>query len=177
MGLRVEERQIGEHVYRVRQLKFSEGRALLPALLRLVGPAIAALIDNQGAQEARGVLSSLANVRKAILEFCEGMQGSDLDLVSDSLAKSSWIVDAAKHGLATTGKGSEQGCARLFDVQEEHWPPRWNESARWLAFAIEVNFISFLGDRQSIADALQGLAKAQSASPSPTASTGESGGS
>lgn len=176
MGLRCEDRRIGEHTYRVRQLKFSKARPLQLVVLRAIGPTFAALLEQPSGSRLTSILDGEVNLRSALDEFSNALSEDDYRRITEGLAEQSWIVDAETHGLAPTGQGSEQGCAVLSpSVCEEHWPPRYNEFLGWLAFAIEVNFASFLGGKLNVKAALLGLAKATSASTSPTASTGTSG--
>lgn len=170
--LRVEDRQIGEHTYRVRQLPFGKARPLLPVLLRSLGPSVGSLLDREGVS---GLLETEINLSKAITEFSYSLKEQDLDTLTDALAEQSFLVGAEALGVAASGRGSDAGCARIPDIADEWWPPRYHEFAGWLAFAVEVNFGSFLGGKLNVGAVLSGVRGAASASTSPKGSTGTSG--
>ncbi|NIR31649.1 MAG: hypothetical protein GWN84_20525 [Gammaproteobacteria bacterium] len=179
MGLKQEDRQIGDHVYRVRQLPYKQGRALIPVLLRALGPSFAALLEGglAAAREGQDKLLELDfDLRSAVAEFTASLSEQDLTRLTDELATRSWIVDPPE-GYPTESDTSEAGCTHLPRVEEEHWPPRYHEWLSWLAFAVEVNFGSFFGGKLNVQTALSGLQRAASPSRSPKNSTGRSGGS
>lgn len=177
MGLKQEDRRIGEHVYRVRQLPYKEGRALMPVLLRALGPTFATLLETAMSGARGGELLELDfNLRSAVNEFAVSLSEQDLSRITDELAKRSWIVDPPEGYPQVTGS-SEAGCAHLPGVEAEHWPPRYHEWLGWLAFAVDVNYASFFGGKLNVQTALSGLQRAASPSPSPTDSIGRSGGS
>lgn len=169
MALKTDKRTIGEFTYRVNQLPYREGRALLPIVLRTVGPTLGTLLEGMG---AKGLESNL-DISRALAEFSSTLSEQDLEVISDKMAERSWILNGAKHSLAC----DDQGNAHLPAIEEEHWPSRYGDWMKWMAFALEVNFSSFLGGMGSVSGALSSIGKATSPSPSQSTSTGDSGGS
>lgn len=170
MGVREERRTIGQFTYLVRQHGYREGRALLPVVLRGIGPTLGTLLEGVG-KGGKLSLESDLDLSAALTEFSTSLSEQDLEHITDKLAQRSWIVDAKQHGLAC----GEDGLAHLPNVEEDHWPERYNEWLQWLMFALEVNFSSFLGGAGSVSGALSAVVKGKSASPSPSISTGDSG--
>lgn len=170
MGVREQRRTIGEFTYLVRQHGYHEGRALLPIVLRAVGPTLGTLLEGMGGKGGLGLDSNL-DISRAIAEFSSSLSEQDLAAISDKMAERSWIVDGAKHGLAC----DQSGNAHLPAVEEDHWPIRYGDWMKWLAFALEVNYSSFLGGMGSVSGALSTIAKGPFPSPSPSTSTGDSG--
>lgn len=170
MGLRTEERTIGGFTYRVRQHGYREGRALLPIVLRAVGPTLGTLLEGLGRDGKLGLDANL-DLSRALSEFSSSLSQDDLETIADKMAERSWIVDAKQHQMAC----GEDGTAHLPTVDEDHWPSRYNDWLKWLAFALEVNFSSFLGEKGSVAGTLSGIVKGASASQSPDTSIGDSG--
>ncbi len=171
MALRTEKRTIGDFTYQVTQLGYREGRALLPIVLRAVGPSLGTLLEGM-IQGGKVVLDSNMDLSRALSEFSASLTEQDLERITDKLSERSWILDAERHQMPP----DESGKVNLSNVEEEHWPPRWGECAQWLAFALEVNFASFLGGA-GVGGVLSAVAKGKSASKSPSTSTGDSGGS
>lgn len=182
MSLGHQDKEIGQHVYRVYQLPFGQARPLLTVLLRMIGPTLAgALHGGEGLQK---LLDGEVNFPRAIHELCLSMNDADLATLIDALAKVSWLVNPPQD-VAATGQGSNAGCAYLglgiddgrYMLMDEWWPPRYQEFLGWLGFAVQVNFASFLGGKLNVGAALSGLRRAATSSPSPSpkGSTGASG--
>ncbi len=167
MGLKTDKRTIGEFTYSVNQLPYSEGRALMPILLRALGPTLGTLLEGMG---SKGLESNL-DLSRALGEFSSSLSEHDLTVICNKMAERSWILDGPKHNLAC----DEQGRVHLPAVEEEHWPSRYSDWVKWLTFTLEVNFSSFLGGMGSVSGALSSMAKGASASQSQSTSTGDSG--
>ncbi len=171
MGVRTAERTIGEFTYRVRQHGYREGRALLPIVLRGIGPTLGTLLEGVTVRDGKPVLDANLDLSRALSEFSASLSEEDLAHITDKLAERSWILDGAKYEYACDDSGN----AHLPNVEEEHWPERYSDWIKWLMFALEVNFSSFLGDTGSVSAALSSVVKGASASTSPSTSTGDSG--
>jgi len=192
VALRTDDRLIGKHTYRVRQLPYLESLAVLPYLPQMLGPTLAAVLEGTADGELAALMSSAAKGDGE--EGKGGLLNADVSalfpllarilreaamLPDESIARA--LQSVAKAFAKTTcivGSKEKFGVdeAELGPLEAEHWPAHWSEWAGWIAFCIEVNYSSFLGDKLS-AGVLSGLAKAPSSSQSPTASTGGSGGS
>lgn len=173
MAVRTEERTIGEFTYRVRQHEYREGRALLPVVLRAIGPTLGTLLEGlQGGAGGKGLDANL-DLSAAFSEFSSSLNEDDLARITDKLAQRSWIIGPAvkAHKMACDANGD----AHLPTVEEEHWPSRYGDWVKWLMFALEVNFSSFLGDKGSVSGALSSIVKEASASQFQSTSTGDSG--
>lgn len=175
MGVRTEECVIGGFTYRVRQHGYKEGRALLPIIMRAVGPTIGTLLEGVDIMGGKVDLEANLDLSRAMAEFSTSLSERDLAHISDKMAERSWILDGAKHQMACDDSGN----AYLPNVEEEHWPERYGDWLQWMAFALKVNFASFLGGAGSgsVKDVLSAIVKGASASQSPSTSTGDSGGS
>lgn len=174
MALRTDERTIGDFTYRVNQHGYREGRALLPIVLRALGPTLGTLLE--GASIGKGGefnLETNLDLSAALTEFSASLSEQDLEQISSKMSERCWILNAAKHGMGP----DENGNVHLPSVEEDHWPPRYGDWMKWLAFALEVNFASFLGGAGSVSGALSAAVAKGGASPSQSqsTSTGDSG--
>jgi hypothetical protein len=159
-----EERQIGSSTYKVQQLELNKALPLIPIVLRAVGPTLASLLD--GSKSVEELLDGkVGTVTDAVREFSRSLEAHDLLELSNTLMTGSQLMNAE------TGTWIP-----LSSVAQNHFPPRYNEWLQWLFVAVGVNFASFLGGLENVRSALAAIRKAQQ-SPSPTESTGSSGGS
>lgn len=149
MGLRTDDRVIGDCTYRVTQLGAIQGQKVMVRLANVLGRAGAKGGDL--AAKLAGIASSLSE--------------EDMTFLCNAMAERTLI------------QGSEyKGLTKLQDVFDMHFAGRYLEMLRWLAFALEVNFGSFfrgLGARAE--EALAGLDSSKSDSLSTL--TGSTGGS
>lgn len=170
MGVNEETLAIGEFTYMVRQHGYREGRALLPIVLRAIGPTLGTLLEGMGKDGKVGLEANL-DLSAMLTEFSSSLSEQDLEHITTKLAERTWIVGAAKHKYVCDPNGN----AHLPLVEEEHWPSRYGDWTRWLVFALRVNFSSFLAGTGSVSAALSNIAKEASESPSQNTSTGVSG--
>ena len=118
-------RKIGDTAYRVTQLQAVKGRKLLVKLLKALGPAAEAITDAQS-----------GNVGALLAKLTENLDETLVDELCDVFAAST------EYELAS-GKWVGLGEAGIFGL---HFAGKYGEMAKWLAFAVEVNYGSFLGD-------------------------------
>ena len=159
MGLRTDERVIGDHTYRVKQLELNEALQLLPIVLRVAGPTLASLLD--GSKSVGDLLDGELDVRGAVKEFTGALRGEDLVTLSDAFVKNGQFHTAGAF-------------VPLESQSKQHFPERYQEWLGFMLFSIGVNFSSFLGGVVNVRDALAAFQRAQAA-PSPNTSTGSSG--
>lgn len=127
MGLKQEERRIGDVTYRVTQLGVTPGKKLLVRLVKLIGPVIAKGAD--GASESVSLRGP--GLARMILEFCERLTLEDLDEFCSVLsAQTEYSV----------GDGRWLVLKNQFEL---HFAGKYDELFQWLAFALEVQFGGF----------------------------------
>lgn len=151
-----QQRRIGDYTYRIKPLGVGKGKALLVRLARATGPALAAAIDGVGA--GAGSLAQLPAgvLGPAIKEFAAGLNEEDLDYAVEALA-------------AETEVSSGGEWAQLGPLVEYHFRGAYDELLRWLVFALEVNYGSFL---RAVGDLMPAPAEAPTdTSPSKSPST------
>lgn len=157
MALGVDERQIGEHTYRVTQLTTLKARALFARLVQFLGPGVATAISS-------GNVSSILNMDIGALvgSLADKFTDNELAYFCTQLGSCSEIVVDGKTQTLTNA---------IIDV---HFAGHLLDMFKWMAFALEVQFSDFLSEWKRIqAAALE--AKAKSVQNSPAASTGTSG--
>lgn len=116
-------RRIGRYEYKVTQLQAIKGRRLLVKLLKALGPAAEALS-----------VSSQDNAGALIGKLTAGLDEALVDELCDTFA-------ARSEFQLENGKWMD--LAGQFDL---HFAGQYGEMAKWLAFAVEVNYGSFLGE-------------------------------
>jgi len=162
MALEAHERRIGEHSYRVTQLRLNDALRLLPIVLRVAGPTLAAVLD--GRKTLGEITETEVDIGGAVSEFARSLCAADLIELSDAFAKSGAFQNAT-------------GAWIPLDSQAQlHFPPRYQEWLGFVLFAIGVNFASFLGGVVNVRAAIESFRKGPVVQ-SPTGSTGTSGGS
>lgn len=137
-GLRVEERRIGDAVYRVHQLPFGEARPLLWLGASVITPALEALegvnvLDLLAGKKSVGdVEVGLDAFGRAFRIFFDRATEADFVRVEELFTARTFVkVDGAKDFV------------RLGDVKDLHWPSRYGAFASWLRFSAEVHFGPF----------------------------------
>jgi hypothetical protein len=165
-------RSIGGTSYRVTQFGVGQGLPLLVKLAKLLGPSLAASLKGLGGKslkQGQDVLDLPVGVLgDAVLELAERLQEETVVALVHQLAESTQV-----------SKGSDRGGEKwvpLTDELELHWAGNYLNMLKWLAFGLEVNYASFFGGQGGIGSLLAAL-REKGESPSPTGSTGPSGGS
>jgi hypothetical protein len=117
-------RTIGEDTYRVTPLQAIQGRKVLVKLLKALGPAAEAVADAQSGNVGALLAKLTANLEESLVdELCEIFAGR-----TEFQHGSKWI------GLGEAGQ---------FDL---HFIKKYGQMAKWLAFCVEINYGSFLGE-------------------------------
>lgn len=111
---------IGEHTYTVTQLGALQGRVAATRLARIVGP----------------LMGSAGDAGAALGRLAGALHEDDVNYFCDLLAP------------LTTVSGGAYGskAPRLQDIFDAHFAGHYFEMAKWLAFALKVNFGSFFDD-------------------------------
>lgn len=145
MGIRTEEKQIGENVYRVTTLGAKAGRDLLVRLVKIAGPTIGEIVKGidataaaKGSKKGEGFDLGdvgLDAVASALEKLSESISERDFAYLSDTLATRTEIVYPADGGRAVP----------LANVYDNHFAGSYGELFGWLAFALGVNYQSFFG--------------------------------
>lgn len=157
--LEAKEKEINGTRYRVSQLPFREGRALLQRLFRIFAPVLGQSLKGLDSKDAANL--SLGEIKLSALGdglsiLAETLTGSDFDSTCDLLAAHTQV------NLNGTSWVS------LKDVMDIHFAGKYLHMMKWLTFALEVNFSDFLEG----SGGLKGLAarahQTGMASPSPS---------
>ena len=164
---RTVQRSVGEHVYEVRQLPATPAYLMFLDLAKMLAPSMAAGV---AAVSGRGSLAETLDAEidggflvRAVEGLVERLDNAKVQAV---------IQQLANHTAVVVGEGKLE----LGQQFEAHFAGRIGEMFKWLLFALEVNFGDFLsGCRAKARTVLQGMTPAPS--PSPTTSSGPSGGS
>jgi hypothetical protein len=165
MGREPTERQIGEHVYRVRPMMPKRILRTAPILGKLVVPALGHLIDNAKGGKISDVLGA-------------DVSGLSFGAAAQALV-AAWEqpkIDELIEELAASTEVGLDGCSRwplLSTCFDAHFSGRTKEMLGWIAFAVEVQYGDFF------AGLLAGAGRAQAtmgqASQSQSISAGLSG--
>lgn len=129
MGLESKTKSINGVEYTVTQLGAKEGRRLLTRLLKVAGPAL-------------GEAAKAGGVGSALEKIALNLNPDDIDYFCETLERT------------TTVRQGERN-PRLSDISDLHFAGNYGDEAKWLVFAMEVNFGSFLalaGDLKSAAN-------------------------
>jgi hypothetical protein len=166
--IRVLEKTIGGHTYRVSQLGAKSGRIMLLRLIKLVGSGAAAGISSLGSGAAKSIEDLIARGSgDAINELLHRLDEGEVSSILDELAKHTSVVIV---------EGKESREPLLSDVFDIHFAGAYDEMLAWARFALEVNFGSFFAGSSGFGSAIKSLLlKVKSLSKSPDTSTGTSG--
>lgn len=118
-------KRIGETNYKVTQLRAVKGRRLLVKLLKALGPAATAIQDAKDGNVGALLGKLTGSLDEDLVdELCDTFAGcTEFDL-----GNGKWI------GLGETGQ---------FDLR---FAGKYGDMVKWLTFALEVNYGSFLGE-------------------------------
>lgn len=160
MALLTEDKQIGEHTFRVTQLTGIEGRKLFARLVRFVGPAIAGAVSS-------GRLKSLLDINLDV--------GSLMGQLADKFTDDELDFFCKKLGACTELVGDNGKTTKLdLNIQDVIFAGHLFDMFKWMAFALEVQFSDFLSELKRI-QAAKSTAPASDASTSLPVLTGTSG--
>ena len=144
------EKRIGKTTYKVEQFGAKQGRLVLFRLFRLLGPAMSALAEGGDPGDMIG---------RALRRFAESANESDFDSLCEAFAAKTKVVHEATTAGGTVGVDLD--LAADFD---SHFANNYGEMLQWLAFAIEANYASFLGENGAALEKLgASLGKTKSA--------------
>lgn len=118
MSRLVEDKVIGESTYRVTQLGALLGRKVLFRLGKLLGPLMAG-IDDPG------------NLSRSLA----GLDEADFEWICSVMADNTKLVQQSTNGQI------EIALSGIFDT---HFAGKYPDMVKWLVFAVQVNFRSFL---------------------------------
>lgn len=147
MAIEVKDRKIGNHTYRVTQFGAKQANRVLVSLFKLVGGGFADLVSTPGEAEAR--------LGAAVAALQKSVSADDLNAVCDAFAsKTKLILQAQLNG------GPQEVPQDLAPMFDDHFAgASYPDLFRWLAFAIEVNYASFLGANGTSLSDLMGMVK------------------
>lgn len=148
------EKQINGVTYEVKMLPATRGQKLLVRLGQMIGPAMAELTRDGLDAELEG--SAFMAAVTALFAHADEHR-----------------VDSALKELAEVTLADGRPLKSIYDV---HFAGRMGALARWAAFALQAQYSDFFDDLASALDGA-GLSERVAGLRSPTASTGESGGS
>lgn len=168
--LKQEERDIGDRRFQVTQMPAGRGRKLLVRLSKVIGPTLAAGLQEmpEGDEEATVGDLPVRALSGAIFELCEKLTEADLDYVCSQLAGDTKWSEDGESWTSLSSKGQ-------FDLV---FAGRYLDMLKWIGFGLEVNFADFFGESGALEKARQALAvQAATRSASQPRSTGGSTGS
>src|SRR5690606_32678947 len=126
--LGLQTRTIGNHIYQVRKLGASDGRKMLIRLVKLLGPALAALLEDPslGKSKKKGwsILDlDTASMGRALRTLAERLGEEDLEYFVKTLGP-------------TTQVELTDGRVQVLDLetQELHWAGNFSSMFKWIAF-------------------------------------------
>lgn len=144
-------KQIGDHVYLVRQLPATQAHKLLLRIGKVLGPALGGGLESVQSFE----LDAAKGIGKAISELFERATPDEVDAIVKAFADYSEV----------DGKPLKT----MFDL---HFAGKLSDMYRWLAFALEANYSDFFGVFKQAGGA---LAQAAARFQSPSTSSGQPG--
>ena len=121
--LHTEEKQIGDHTFKISQLGSREGRRILVRLIKLLGPALGEIVESRG------------NIEQAIgaglSDLARNITNDDLTDLCQTFGNSTEVIIEGKP-------------VRLsIDFQEIFFAGRYGAMMKWLKACLEVNFADF----------------------------------
>lgn len=130
-------RKIGDKTYTVRALAAKPGRATLVRLIRVLGPTMAAAFASapEGAKDAPA-----SGVVDALKEFCARLTEDDLEYFYAVFAECTEVQGP-----------SNPGPVPLTDRSLDAFAADYGSMLEWLAFCVDHNYSSFLGDLKATA--------------------------
>lgn len=140
MALEVKTERIGDYTYRVTQLGARESGRVFFRLCNIFAPIFDGL-DIKGSKDLEA--AALGGISRAL----KTIKAEDFEFLVTAFGKSTEV------------ETSPEVWPRIDKVYEEHFAGRFGDQFRWVAFCINVNYASFLGDIK---------AKLEEKSPSPT---------
>lgn len=155
MALKSEQREIKGVTYEVTQLAAEPGQRLFFSLVKLLGPAVAALL-----QEWQGKAVTPATIAAAITELAASLEYKHFRDFVDTFQASTDVLGQDSNGRATRVK--------LSSMKALAFAGDYGGLMQWLGFCLEVNFGSFFSD-MGLTNR-PGVADEPSASMSPTMS-------
>lgn len=129
--IKAKEKTIGAYKYRVTPMGVGKGKALLVRLIRLMGPSIAEAVRAVAADGGSVSKMSIGVLAPSIGDVCERLNDDDLAFAVGTLAEETELSEGG-------------GFAKLAPLVEYHFRGAYDELFQWLAFALEVNYGSFL---------------------------------
>jgi hypothetical protein len=171
--LKTEEKVIGEHGYRVTQLPGIKGRKVLVRLYKILGPALAALIDDTVQKPAQTITQysaddvELSSVSAALSVLAVKLREDDLEYLCEQLAACTLVNIEDTDKWVPLSK----------DLQNVVFAGAYKEMFLWLGFALEVNYGGFFDGVGGVSGFVSKLAnpKTVNQSNSRNTSTGKSG--
>ena len=118
MAIKIESKQIGQHVYTVEQLGAIRGREIFVRLVRLLGSSVDTIKGDAGAVLAK---AAAAFSTEDMTAFCDAF--------------------AAKTDV--TGGEYASAHPQLSNIFDLHFAGNYSEMVEWIIFAFQVNFGSF----------------------------------
>lgn len=152
--------------YEITQLPYSVGRKLLLRLYKVMGPTLAATaakapdlgdVKSLGDISVERLLPALTGGAAAL---ADNLSEKDFEYMVDTLA-----------GYTKVSNG-EGGFLPLKQEMEFLFAGNYMEQFQWLGMALKVNYLGFMKGRGLLGEALRRVRAAQTASRSPSTSTG-----
>jgi hypothetical protein len=158
----IKERRIDGHTYRVMMIGAKRSLRMLAQLGKMLAPALAKAAEGGSLKSIMGADLSQIDLSGMAQMLVDRLDEDALVRIVEDLAA---VTTFSDHGKDWPNLGA------AYDI---HFAGRLASLAKWLAFALEVQFGDFFGVLGSLAKS--GAAQAiASASPSPSTSTGRSG--
>ncbi len=151
MGKETQKKKLGPNTYVVTQFGARIGRGVLFRLTTMIGPAAGGLL--------KGGLSE-AGLAGALTAWSTTAKPEEFDWLCDQFASCSKVETPLSTGAAITLDLADQS------VFDDHFVGRYDEMIGWLAFAVSVNFSSFLFGKGGVLSALAEQFGAETKAPS-----------
>ncbi len=132
--LEKKQKQIGDTTYEVTQMPSTPARKLLARLIKVGGPALAALADGYN-----GKIADVGGktIGEAITAFATSLTEDDLEYV---------VKQSIGGGLVAYCTDGTKWPVLTGEVAELHFAGKTHELLRLVGFVLEVNFSGFFGD-------------------------------
>lgn len=163
-----EERQIGEHTYRISLLGAKAGLAMAVRLAKLLTPSAASGVEGLVGSRSDGLGSFAVGIGECLRELSARISVEELSALCAELAKYTTVVI------------DEEREPQLSQIYDQHFAGHYDWLMEWFAFAMEANFRSFFAgtsgaDAAALVVRLAGLMERLAPpSPSQPASNGTS---
>lgn len=172
MSRKTATRQIGEHRFRVKQMKVRKAHRVMTRIIKVIGPSLGTLGDEldakPGGGNGSGGLGALfaGGISDAISKLTENLGEDDIN----------WLVDELQAGVEREAEMEGSFVPMTADLWDDTFAGALLDEFKLIAFVLEHNYSSFFSELGGLAGVAARLGtRTPSRSKDPTTETTGSG--